>query len=217
LAVVRVRQHVNPLGRKYQQPIDPPAWETLYANPSQPLHLDIGCGRGLFLLDMAKLQPDWNFLGLEIREPLVHQANQWQIELGLTNLHYLFCNVNNSLQPLLASLKPKTLQRVTIQFPDPWFKQRHKKRRVLQPEVVECLAMYLVPGGVVLLQSDVREMAMEMCDRFQAHPSFIRQTESWLEANPLPIATEREQLTLEKGEPVYRALFTCQKLLGTAL
>lgn len=72
---VRVRQHVNPLSKKYQTPVSPPDWTQVYAQATQPLHLDIGCARGEFLLRMATLQPDWNFLGLEIRESLVEQAN----------------------------------------------------------------------------------------------------------------------------------------------
>lgn len=201
-----MRQHVNPLSQKYQQPPEPPIWEKTYANPKQPLHLDIGCGRGQFLLTMAQQQPDWNFLGLEIREPLVIQASQLCEELGLTNLHYIFCNVNNFLPPLLASLPVGVVQRITIQFPDPWFKKRHQKRRVVQPEVVERLAEFMAPGGTVLLQSDVEAVAVEMCERFEAHPLFDRQTEGWLQTNPLPVATEREQSTLAKGEPVYRAV-----------
>ncbi len=205
---VRVRQHVNPLSKKYQTPLSPPDWEKVYAQPLEPLHLDIGCARGEFLMSMATLQPNWNFLGLEIREPLVEQANAMVSELGLSNLHFLFCNVNNSLPPLLNSFPAGTLQRVTIQFPDPWFKKRQAKRRVVQPELVDTLATYLTVGGVVFLQSDIEAVAVEMRDRFDAHPAFQRQgTDTWLATNPLPVATERENSTISRGEPVYRALF----------
>lgn len=208
MATVRVRQHVNPLSRRYQQPVAAPEWSKIYANSTHPLHLDIGCGRGHFLLEMAQQEPGWNFLGLEIRKPLVGQANLWVEDLGLTNLHYIFCNVSNSLRPLLASLPAGSLQRVSIQFPDPWFKQRHQKRRVVQPELVENLATYLAKDGTVLLQSDVEIVAKKMCDRFAENPAFFRQQAGWLENNPLPVATEREQMTLERGEMVYRAVFT---------
>jgi tRNA (guanine-N7-)-methyltransferase len=207
LAVVRVREHVNPLSKKYQTPASPPDWQKIYAIADQPLHLDIGSGKGRFLLEMAQRQPDWNFLGLEIREPLVAQANGWHTELGLLNLHYLFCNVNNSLQPILDSLPAGVLRQVTIQFPDPWFKRKHQKRRVVQPETVAELANALCSGGVVFIQSDVEEVAMEMRDRFSAHSAFIPQHEQWLPANPLAVPTERELSTLKRGEPVYRALF----------
>jgi tRNA (guanine-N7-)-methyltransferase len=208
LAVVRVRQHVNPLSQKYQTPLSPIEWEKIYAKPNQLLHLDIGCARGRFLLSMAKIEPNWNFLGLEIREPLVIEANKWRDELGLTNLHYLFCNVNNSLRSLLSSLPKGSLQRVTIQFPDPWFKNRHAKRRIVQPELVVELAEFLIPGGIVFLQSDIEFVAVEMRDRFAEHPGFQRRgAGKWLAENPLPVPTEREIGTMNKGEPVYRAVF----------
>jgi tRNA (guanine-N7-)-methyltransferase len=213
LSIVRVRQHVNPLSGKYKQPVAPPDWSKVYAQP-QPLHLDIGCARGNFLLGMAQQRSDWNFLGIEIRETLVNQANAVRAELGLTNVHFLFCNANNSLQPLLESLPPETLQCATIQFPDPWFKKRHQKRRVVQPQVVEVLANYLVANGRVVLQSDVEEVEVDMCDRFQAHPSFIRTDSEWLPENPFPVPTEREQFTLDKGEPVYRAIFLKRGSVG---
>jgi tRNA (guanine-N7-)-methyltransferase len=207
LAAIRLRNHVNPLSNKYQTSASPLNWEKIYAILTQPLHLDIGCGKGRFLLSMATLEPEWNFLGLEIREPLVQEANTWRDELGLTNLHYLFGNVNNSLPAILSSLPNGTLQRVTIQFPDPWFKNRHAKRRLVQPALVAELATYLAVGGIVFLQSDIEALAVEMCDRFCAHPGFQRQGKAWLAENPLPITTEREKSTLSRGEPVYRALF----------
>ncbi|MEA5596582.1 tRNA (guanosine(46)-N7)-methyltransferase TrmB [Rivularia sp. UHCC 0363] len=205
---VRVRQHVNPLGIRYQTPINPIDWERIYLDMNQPLLLDIGCARGQFLIEMAQLEPNCNFLGLEIREPLVETANKTRSELGLTNLHYIFCNANNSLKPLLSSLPKGILQQVTIQFPDPWFKNRHGKRRVVQPQLVAELAEYLAPGGTVFLQSDVKFVAIEMCDRFDENPAFHRQSKQWLAENPLRVATERELFTLENSEPVYRTVFT---------
>jgi tRNA (guanine-N7-)-methyltransferase len=208
LARARVRQHVNPLSNKYLTEVTVPDWEKVYQNPGQPIHLDLGCARGRFLLQMAQLQSQINFLGIEIRETLVLEANSIGEQLGLTNLHYLFANVNNSLDRILSSFPKDSLHWVTIQFPDPWFKQRHKRRRVVQPEVVDTLAKYLVPGGKVLLQSDVEDVALEMGDRFWANSSFQKQhQEPWLETNPLPVPTEREKATFAKGEPVYRLLF----------
>lgn len=203
---VRVRQHVNPLSQKYQTPVHPLNWEKIYA-VTQPLHLDIGCGKGRFLLEMATKQPNWNFLGLEIREPLVQEANSLRDQQALSNLHYLFCNVNNSLAPLLSNLPANTLQLVTIQFPDPWFKNRHAKRRVVQPELVAELATHLATDGIVFLQSDIKSVAEEMCDRFSAHPTFRRQGTHWLAENPLPVQTEREKSTRSRGQSVYRAVF----------
>ncbi|MFQ3612115.1 MAG: methyltransferase domain-containing protein, partial [Cyanobacteriota bacterium] len=120
----RVRQHVNPLQVQYQKPAPPPHWEQVYRRLGQPFHLDIGTGSGRFLLRIAQEQPEWNFLGVEIRQALVERANAWRDELQLDNLHFLFANINVSLRHLFA---PGDLSRVTLQFPDPWFKKRHHK------------------------------------------------------------------------------------------
>jgi tRNA (guanine-N7-)-methyltransferase len=204
MTLVRVRQHVNPLSQKYLAAAEPPNWQAIFAKPEQPLHLDIGCARGLFLLEMAIHQPSWNFLGVEIRQPLVDRANQDRDQQQLTNLHYLFCNINPSLRSLLPL---QSIQAVTIQFPDPWFKRRHQKRRVVQPALVEALADCLKPGGWILVQSDVLAVAQEMCDRICENAAFTRQSQEWLSENPLPIRTERERTTLEQGMPVYRSQF----------
>lgn len=203
---VRVRQHVNPLSQAYEKPVTPPDWSQVYADLSKPLHLDIGCGWGGFLLLMAEMAPEWNYLGLEIRESVVNEAIANRDRSGLDNLHYIFCNVNQSLPGLLASLPVGTLQRVSIQFPDPWFKKRHQKRRIVQGNVVATIAEYLAVSGQVFLQSDVEEVAKQMRDRFLAHPSFSLTHSDWLAENPLSVATERELSTLKNQDPVYRCL-----------
>nr|WP_283761511.1 tRNA (guanosine(46)-N7)-methyltransferase TrmB [Roseofilum halophilum] len=203
---MRVRQHVNPLSQKFQEPVTIPNWSEIYSHLDRPLHLDIGCGRGRFLWQIAQQQLDWNFLGLEIREPLVIEANEWRDRQNLSNLHYLFCNVNISLKDILGSLPENVVHYVSIQFPDPWFKNRHQKRRVVQDELVDFLAQFIIAGGQVFLQSDVEEVALQMRDLFDQHSSFSR-SDDWLEENPLPVQTEREIATYAKGEPVYRVLF----------
>lgn len=205
MAIPRVRQHVNPLSDRYRAPTAPPQWDSVYADSSQPLLLDIGCARGTFLLAMAQQQPRRNFLGLEIRAALVEDALRRRDRLGLTNLHFIFCNVTPSLGPLLASLPVGVLDQVTIQFPDPWFKKRHQKRRVVQPELVAAIAAHLSLGGIVFLQSDVESVVVEMGERFSAHPRFTATEEK---GSPFPILTEREAMTLERGDPVYRLRFT---------
>jgi tRNA (guanine-N7-)-methyltransferase len=157
---------------------------------------------------MAPLQPGINFLGTEIREPLVIEANTIKNQLGLTNLHYIFCNINNSLDVILKSLPMGIVQYVTIQFPDPWFKNRHGKRRVVQPFLVETLAKYLPTNAEIFLQSDVKLVVEEMVAKFLENSNFKPKNEQiWLKENPLPVATEREKATLNKNMPVYRALF----------
>lgn len=189
----RIRQHVNPLDSKFQQPLPIPDWQEIYANCDRPLHLDIGCARGRFLLDMAQHNPKVNYLGIEIRKQLVELANQDRDNLSLTNLHYLFGNINSSAAVLLESLPKNSLQTISVQFPDPWFKKKHHKRRVIQPDLVNILVDYLIKGGGVFVQSDIPEVAKEICDRFAAHPWLTQKhPTTWIDNNPFPVPTERE-------------------------
>lgn len=215
----RVRQHVNPLSNKYATPAIAPNWTEIYADPKLPLHLDVGCAKGDFLRDMGRQISGWNFLGLEIRAPLVERCllrrDQALTEGAPKNLHFIFCNANNSLKPVLESY-PGDLQCVSIQFPDPWFKKRHQKRRVVQPELVSVLAELMPEGGMVWLQSDIEAVCEEMCDRFDENPNFKRDGSMhhdtmWLPDSPFPAQTDREQVTQEKGLPIYRARYFLKK------
>lgn len=201
---VRVHQHVNPLAPRFQELSAPVDFGEIFAAPKRPLHLDIGCARGRFLLKMAQLERAWNFLGLEIREPLVTEANRIKNEKTLANLHYEFCNATISLGNVLKDLPPGILRMVTIQFPDPWFKKRHFKRRMVKVSLVNDIAAHLSLGGKVFIQSDVEEVAEEICGFFAENPAFKKAEVS---ENPFPVKTEREGAVEEKGNPVCRAIF----------
>jgi len=205
-----VRQHVNPLSLIHQQPRPLPPPALLFARPDQPLMLDIGCARGRFLLALAPLQSDHNHLGVEIRRPLVEAAEAERIAANLTNLRFLFCNANVSLERWLAELPGGLLHRVSIQFPDPWFKLRHHKRRVLQPPLLRSIAAALAPGAELFLQSDVQAVMAPMVALCEASACFERPAEDgwpWRASNPLPVPTEREHHVLAQGLPVYRVLY----------
>ncbi|NOT47582.1 MAG: tRNA (guanosine(46)-N7)-methyltransferase TrmB [Acidobacteria bacterium] len=201
---VRVHQHVNPLAPFYRQAPKPVDIATVFADPSLPLHLDIGCARGRFILLMAEVQPGWNYLGVEIREPLVDEANRLAAEAGLTNLHYAFCNAMLWLDRLLEGVSQGLLQMVTIQFPDPWFKKKHAKRRMVNEEMIDTIAKHLAPGGKVFIQTDIEFLADEMFEFFRKDENFF---EISAPDNPFPIKTERELAVEDKELPVFRSSF----------
>lgn len=204
---VRVHQHVNPLAPFYRQSPQPIDIESVFVEPDRPLLLDIGCARGRFVLNMAETQPAWNYLGIEIRHPLVDEANRIACEARLPNLHYEFCNAMLWLGRLLTHIPPGIVQAVTIQFPDPWFKKKHAKRRMVNEEMVETIASHLAPDGRVFVQTDIEFLADEMFELFRRDSRF---QEVEIDSNPFPVKTEREKAVEEKGLPVYRALFSCR-------
>ena len=201
---VRVHQHVNPLAPFYRQSPKPVDIESIFAEPDKPLLLDLGCARGRFVLRMAEAEPRSNYLGVEIRHQLVDEANRIAGEESLSNLHYAFCNAMLWLERLLESLPDGILQMVTIQFPDPWFKKKHAKRRMVNEEMVDTIARHLAPDGKVFIQTDIEFLAEEMFDLFRGHKRF---TEDRIRKNPLPVKTERERAVEEKELPVYRSMF----------
>src|SRR5438067_3521636 len=192
---VRVHQHVNPLSPYYTQSPEPVDLQTVFANPSRPLHLDIGCARGRFILRMAGVEPTWNFLGIEIREPLVDEANRLAAEAGLTNLHYAFCNAMLWLDRLLARVPDGVLKMVTIQFPDPWFKKKHAKRRMVNEEMADTIARHLDSNGKVFVQTDIEFLAQGMFAVFRGNKHFSEVT---LDENPFSVKTEREKAVEDK-------------------
>ena len=202
---VRVHQHVNPLSPYYRQSPEPIDIEAVFADPERPLLLDIGCARGRFLLRMAEVEAAWNYLGVEIREPLVVEANRLAAEAGVTNLHYGFCNAMLWLEKLLEGIPPGRLQAVTIQFPDPWFKKRHAKRRMVNQEMVDTIANHLAPSGRVFVQTDIEFLADEMFALFRADDRF---EELPTDENPFRVKTEREKAVEDKELPVYRSLWS---------
>lgn len=201
---VRVHQHVNPLAPYFRFVPKPIELENIFANPALPLFLDLGCARGKFLLKMAEIFPDQNFIGVEIREALVTEANRIAKERNLTNLHYEFCNAMVALDKLLENLPEEILQTVAIQFSDPWFKKKHAKRRMVNAELVETVVKHLSNGGKLFVQTDIEFLADEMFELFRANEN-LRETE--INENPFPVKTEREIAVEEKNLPIYRKLF----------
>ena len=205
-----VRQHVNPLSRFFQLPIELPDSHTFYGEDSLPIHLDIGSARGKFLIALAQQNPTWNYLGVEIRKTLVDAAEEERNSLGLNNLKFFFCNANVSLENWLAKLRPQQLQRVTIQFPDPWFKRRHYKRRVLQPSLLISIANALPIGAEIFIQSDVLEVIKPMVSLINISNCFSSKNNNLsgvMNKNPFGSETERETFVLSQKLPIYRFFY----------
>ncbi|KAJ6884204.1 hypothetical protein NC652_031251 [Populus alba x Populus x berolinensis] len=218
LGHVRIRQHVNPLSSSFSVPAKVPDWKEVFRDPTLPLMVDIGSGSGRFLIWLAKRNPDsGNYLGLEIRQKLVKRAEFWVKELALTNIHFLFANATISFRQLVLSY-PGPLMLVSILCPDPHFKKRHHKRRVVQKTLVDNIISHLVPGGKVFLQSDVLDVALHMRSQFDAasdelqpigelDPRIPCDSDGWLLDNPLGIRSEREIHAEFEGAKIYRRLY----------
>ena len=153
-----MRQHVNPLSSNFNQIEIIPSLSEMFGNSKSNLHLDIGCAAGEFLFDLALVNTSWNYLGIEIREKLVKNAKLKVIEKEIKNLYFLFGNANNILNDVQSKFFIKNLKSISFNFPDPWFKKRHFKRRVIQPEFINMLSNSLQKGTLIFIKTDVKDL-----------------------------------------------------------
>src|SRR5262249_37694306 len=151
---VRIRQHVNPLKSNYHGRAVPP----IALPASGEVEVELGCADAQFLFERAAAHPSVCCVGLEIRRDLVDEVNARARAIGRDNLRAVFAHVNEALDRLLPDAR---LARAFLNFPDPWFKRRHHKRRVLTPEFASVIARKLAPGGRLLFQSDVWDLALD--------------------------------------------------------
>ena len=205
-----MRQHVNPLSHFFQLPLSLPSKSILFKNSDYPIHLDIGSAKGEFLIELAINYPNWNFLGLEIREQLVSSSEKKRKQMGLENLSFLYCNVNISLDEWLSDLDRDQLKRVSIQFPDPWFKRKHLKRRVLKKSLLSSIASAISHNGELFIQSDILKLIEYMSsvidDNIYFDRKFVKGLK-YLEENPYEVSTDRELFVLKQNLPIYRAMY----------
>ena len=220
--VKRLRHHRNPLSAAATQPAElAEDWaRTIFDDRTQPLTVDVGCALGGWCVESASSDPSRNFLGLELRPEAVARAQESADTLS--NCAFLQCNANVDLGRLLGDLEKAgaPLERVAIQFPDPHFKKKHRKRRVCTPELAETISSAVCASPVsasVYVASDVLDVAEEMRERFSACSDLRLEGDydgdGWLCASPLDVQTERERAVLaglgstSTADCVYRALF----------
>jgi len=128
----------------------------------QPLIVEIGFGNGDHLIHLARTQPDCNILGFEISGQSMDKAEAKIAKLGLDNVRPIHGRAETALAHLLA---PASVTEFHINYPDPWFKKRHQRRRLISRDTVALLTSRLVPTGRLLLATDIidyAEMAHEI-------------------------------------------------------
>ena len=153
-----MRQHVNPLSKNFHEIERIPSLIEMFGDPKLNFHLDIGSAAGEFLFDLALVNTSWNYLGIEIREKLVKTAKLKVREKEINNLYFLFGNANNILHDIQSKFIFKNVKSISFNFPDPWFKKRHYKRRVIQPEFINNLSNLLQKGSLIFIKTDVKDL-----------------------------------------------------------
>jgi tRNA (guanine-N7-)-methyltransferase len=133
------------------------------------VHLDIGFGHGESLLTAAAAHPTHHFIGIEVYRPGIGAFLIKMAEAQLGNVSLICHDAVDVLQQMIPSA---TLESVSLFFPDPWPKQRHQKRRIVQPAFAQLICDRLQPGGLFHLATDWQHYAKHMLTVLNAVPGF---------------------------------------------
>ena len=132
------------------------------------LEIEIGSGKGLFVLNESGRVPERNFLGNEIAKKYCRFAAYKLAKNERANAHMM---MGDGLKMFRDFLPDACAVAVHIYFPDPWWKERHRPRRVMRPQFISDLQRVLIPGGVFHFWTDVEEYFEETCGLMKEHSS----------------------------------------------
>ncbi|HEX8324555.1 MAG TPA: tRNA (guanosine(46)-N7)-methyltransferase TrmB [Tepidisphaeraceae bacterium] len=141
---------VEPVGLVVESLPRPLDWQQLYGN-TNPVELEIGSGKGTFLVEQARARPDVNFFGIEWANWFYRYAADRLRRHGFTNAHMVRADANFFLREFVPDASLSVLH---IYFPDPWPKARHQRRRTVQESFVPVVHRVLKPGGEIRVVTD---------------------------------------------------------------
>lgn len=208
----RMRHHTSPnfylpaselqiIPKGYPPLIDKIDWSNHFANSQPPDLLDIGCGRGKFLLDMSFRLPQKNILGIEVRPLPVDWLQNVIKGENLPNVSVLRYSVVNGL----PFIEDNSIEEVFYLFPDPWPKKKHIKRRAFNLDFVREVHRILKKQGKLLLATDVPEVHayhLEILNEFKLFDiQIIDNDADW----DYPV-TNKEDFCRRVGIPFYRII-----------
>ena len=206
-----MRQHVNPLSKNFDEIEKIPSLIEMFNDSKLNLHLDIGCAAGEYLFDLALENTNWNYLGIEIRERLVNTAKFKVRDKQIKNLFFVFGNAHNLLKNYNGKFLIKNLKSISFNFPDPWFKKRHHKRRVIQPEFINILSNLMKKGSIIYIKTDVKDLYEYMDCTISNDFNFERiekkdfnYSESF---NPNRVQTNREKYVLGSDLEIFENIY----------
>lgn len=178
-------------------------WESRFAQ-HQPLHLEVGMGKGQFIIGMAKAHPEVNFIGLEIQRTVAAIALKKALAQDpLPNLQ-LICGDGSDLDNFFA---PHEIDRLYLNFSDPWPKKRHAKRRLTYKTFLANYQDILKAQGVIELKTDNMgffEFSLESMNNYGMKFDGVWLDLHHSEENQHNIETEYEQKFAAKGQPIYK-------------
>jgi len=146
----------------------------------RPLALDIGAGKGEFVLKMAQAKPEFNYLSIEVRAHRVRSIVKKLRKAGLENVRVLHARIEHAIP---HSFFRNCVKQIYMNFPDPWQKNKQKNKRTVSNEYLDSLASMLEPGGKFYFATDVPAYAQHTFDLLDGHSAFGNELSDkpWLE------------------------------------
>ncbi len=184
----------------------PVQWSDL-AVDSSPIELEIGSGKGLFLQTSAQQHPDHRFVGVELAGKFANRAAQRIAKAGIANVIVLRGDAKKFLQQVVPHA---SVQRLHVYFPDPWWRNKHKKRRVLNEQSLADIERVLQPAGEFHFWTDVLDYYEHICGQVMdltklAGPRYVPEKNA---THALDYTTHFERRARLNEQPVYRAIFS---------
>jgi tRNA (guanine-N7-)-methyltransferase len=183
----------------------PLSWLQVFGN-ERPIEIEVGFGKGMFLVTASEACPEVNFLGIEI-------VRKYQLFTATRLARRQRRNVRLSCgdaRVLLAAVVPAgSVQALHVYFPDPWWKKRHHKRRLFTPEFAAAAARVLRPGGRLHFVSDVEEY-FQMAQGLLAAQASLREQappDAHQPCHDLDYLTNFERKFRKEGRPIFRASY----------
>jgi tRNA (guanine-N7-)-methyltransferase len=178
------------------------AWAEIFGN-DHPIELEVGSGKGLFLANAATAEPGHNFLGIELARKYAQRAAERVTKRGLVNVRVV---AGDARLFLARYVPPSSLRTVHVYFPDPWWKARHKKRRVFGAPLVADIERALTPGGELRVATDVLEYYDVIRSLVAGSPRFqeVAAPEPKTPEHELDYLTNFERKYRIEGRPIYQ-------------
>ena len=187
--------------REREEQID---WASLFGNDN-PVEIEIGCGKGRFVITSAMRYPDVNYVGIERALEYFRIINNRIMNRGLSNIRILRDDAADLVRAFVAD---KSIAAYHIYFPDPWPKRRHNKRRLIKPPFISHVERSLFTGGTLDLATDHEEYYLEAIGFLDASNILKRRDELPERVRELgDVRTNYEVKYSAEGRSIYRAVY----------
>lgn len=172
---------------------------------SAPLHIEVGMGKGRFIMELAQSHPKLHFIGIERYSSVLLRALQKRQQLDLSNIFFLCVDAKN-LDQFFA---PGEVSRIYLNFSDPWPKDRHAKRRLTSPQFLTVYQKILAPDGAVEFKTDNRGLFEYSLESIPAAGWQITEQTFDLHHSPMAagnVMTEYEEKFASEGKPICKLI-----------